>query len=238
MDYYQILEVPRNAAEADIKKAYRKLALKWHPDKNPDNKETAEKKFKEISEAYEVLSDTQKRKIYDRYGKEGLINNGGRAPRDGHRRGSRGSAGDFPDFGFPGFVFRDPEDVFREFFGGSDPFADFFGNGFHQHHHAGNRQQQNQVSSNFFGFPGFSFGFSAFPDLYDDGSFTQMSTSMNFGGGTGGSNVTRTSTSTRFINGKKVVTKKVVQNGVETVTVVEDGVVRSQTVNGIPQVSH
>ena len=70
--YYKILDVSKDATAIDIKKAYRKLALKWHPDKNPDQKEEAEKKFKEISEAYEVLSDEKKRKLYDQYGKEGL----------------------------------------------------------------------------------------------------------------------------------------------------------------------
>ncbi len=67
-DYYQILGVSRDATQEEIKQAYRKLALKWHPDRNPDNKKEAEEKFKEISEAYEVLSDPEKRKIYDTYG--------------------------------------------------------------------------------------------------------------------------------------------------------------------------
>jgi DnaJ-class molecular chaperone len=58
-NYYEMLELPKNASEADIKKAYRRLALKWHPDKNPDNQKEAEKRFKEISEAYEVLSDSK-----------------------------------------------------------------------------------------------------------------------------------------------------------------------------------
>lgn len=57
VDYYKVLEVNKNATTADIKKAYRKLALKWHPDKNPENQDEANRKFKEISEAYEILSD-------------------------------------------------------------------------------------------------------------------------------------------------------------------------------------
>ena len=71
MDYYEILGVERNATKVEIKKAYRKLAMKYHPDKNPGDKE-AEEMFKKINEAYQVLSDDEKRAIYDRYGKEGL----------------------------------------------------------------------------------------------------------------------------------------------------------------------
>ncbi|ROT61693.1 putative dnaJ-like subfamily B member 6 isoform X2 [Penaeus vannamei] len=63
VDYYKVLELNRSASQADIKKAYRRLALKWHPDKNPDNQDEATKKFKEISEAYEVLSDEKKRRF-------------------------------------------------------------------------------------------------------------------------------------------------------------------------------
>ena len=75
-DYYEILGVEKNADEKELKKAYRKLAMKYHPDRNPDDPE-AEAKFKECSEAYAVLSDPEKRQIYDQYGEEGLKGQGG-----------------------------------------------------------------------------------------------------------------------------------------------------------------
>lgn len=71
-DYYVTLGITKDANEVDVKKAYRQLALKWHPDKNPDRKSEAEAKFKLIGEAYFVLSDTRKRQIYDKYGKDGV----------------------------------------------------------------------------------------------------------------------------------------------------------------------
>ncbi|XP_060086031.1 dnaJ homolog subfamily B member 6-like isoform X4 [Ylistrum balloti] len=207
VDYYKVLGVPKEASVAELKKAYRKLALKWHPDKNPDRKEEAEKKFKEISEAYEVLSDEEKRGIYDKYGKEGLqghYHNG----NDFDRGGSFS--------GFHGFQFRDPEDVFREFFGGRDPFASFFG-----------------------GFPSFASSSQFFSDdsFNSDSGFFQTSTSFSGPSGHGGhgNNFRSTSTSTKYVNGKKVVTKKVIEQGKETVTVEEDGVIKSHVVNGEPQ---
>lgn len=72
VDYYNILKVNRNASEDDLRKSYRRLAMIWHPDKNPSTKLEAESKFKQISEAYDVLSDPKKRQIYDLYGEEAL----------------------------------------------------------------------------------------------------------------------------------------------------------------------
>ncbi|PKA64214.1 DnaJ protein like [Apostasia shenzhenica] len=110
LDYYDILKVGKNATDEDLKKAYRKLAMKWHPDKNPTNKKEAEAKFKQISEAYEVLSDPQKRELYDQYGEEGLKG----IPPPGSSGGGANGSGDF-------FNPRNAEDIFAEFFG-SSPF--------------------------------------------------------------------------------------------------------------------
>ncbi|XP_078429092.1 uncharacterized protein LOC144701221 [Wolffia australiana] len=118
LDYYQILQVDRSAKDDDLKKAYRKLAMKWHPDKNPSNKKEAEAKFKQISEAYEVLSDPQKRAVYDQYGEEGLK---GQVPPPGAGGPSYYSSGD----GQTAYHFnpRNAEDIFAEFFGFSNPFG-------------------------------------------------------------------------------------------------------------------
>lgn len=117
VDYYNVLKVPKTASDDDLKKAYRKLAMKWHPDKNPNNKKEAEAKFKQISEAYEVLSDPQKRAIYDQYGEEGLK---GQVPPPG-ASGVNFANGDGPNV----FRFnpRNAEDIFAEFFGGASPFG-------------------------------------------------------------------------------------------------------------------
>ena len=76
-DYYEILGVSRTASVEEIKASYRKCALKWHPDRNPENKAEAEMKFRESTEAYSVLSDPQKRQVYDTYGHAGLSGSGG-----------------------------------------------------------------------------------------------------------------------------------------------------------------
>ncbi|KAJ1729754.1 Molecular chaperone (DnaJ super) [Coemansia biformis] len=119
-DYYSILGVPKDASEEALKKAYRKLALKWHPDRCEDNKEAAEIKFKDISEAYEALSDKQKRQIYDQYGEEGLkggVPPGG-AGGGGFPGGGGGGTFSFTSGGFGGFNPSNPEDIFAQLFGG------------------------------------------------------------------------------------------------------------------------
>ncbi|XP_021830217.1 dnaJ homolog subfamily B member 13-like [Prunus avium] len=119
VDYYKLLQVDKNATDDDLKKAYRKLAMKWHPDKNPTNKKEAEAKFKQISEAYEVLSDPQKRAIYDQYGEEGL--KGQVPPPDA---GGPGGATYFQTGDGPNvfrFNPRNADDIFAEIFGFSSP---------------------------------------------------------------------------------------------------------------------
>ncbi|MCP4634258.1 MAG: molecular chaperone DnaJ [candidate division Zixibacteria bacterium] len=110
-DYYDILEISRDVSEDAIKKAYRKLAVKYHPDKNPGDKE-AEEKFKEATEAYEVLKDSQRRTQYDQFGHAGVSGQGG-----------------FQDFsgGFGGFDLSDALRAFMRDFGGFGGFEDFFG---------------------------------------------------------------------------------------------------------------
>src|SRR5574343_1755078 len=100
-DYYEVLGVNRDASEEDIKKAYRKLAMKFHPDRNPDNPK-AEENFKEAKEAYEILSDAQKRAAYDQYGHAGVD------PQAGMGGGGGGFGGGGFDFG----------GIFDEIFGG------------------------------------------------------------------------------------------------------------------------
>lgn len=114
-DYYDILGIKKGASEDDIKKAYRKQALRYHPDKNKSP--GAEDKFKEIAEAYDVLSDPKKKDIYDRFGEEGLKGGGG--PPGG---GGGSGPGNF-SYTFQG----DPHAIFEEFFGGRNPFSQFFG---------------------------------------------------------------------------------------------------------------
>ncbi|KAL4331815.1 hypothetical protein GQ457_07G041370 [Hibiscus cannabinus] len=114
VDYYNILKVEKTATDDDLKKAYRKLAMKWHPDKNPNDKREAEAKFKQISEAYEVLSDPQKRAVYDQYGEEGLKDMP--PPCSGGPSFGKGCVGR------NGFNPRNAEDIFAEFFG-SSPFG-------------------------------------------------------------------------------------------------------------------
>mmetsp|Transcript_25473 Transcript_25473/g.35545 ORF Transcript_25473/g.35545 Transcript_25473/m.35545 type:complete len:227 (+) Transcript_25473:64-744(+) len=219
-DYYDILGVDESASTAEIKRAYRKLALKWHPDKNPKNKKEAEERFKEISEAYDVLSDPEKRREYDRGGKGGSF---------GHH-----------------FEFRSPDDIFREFFKDFD--VNPFGGGRQQQGARGGGRRQNDpfssgfgagFGSSFFdddGFFGGGFGgfgpssssssqrrtssSSFFQSGFGGGAFDSLDSHLSsFGGGSGTSGFTQVYSSSTYIdkNGRRVTesksTKKVLKNG-------------------------
>ncbi|XP_037685669.1 dnaJ homolog subfamily B member 8 isoform X2 [Choloepus didactylus] len=173
-NYYEVLGVQSSASQEDIKKAYRKLALRWHPDKNPDNKEEAEKKFKQVSEAYEVLSDSKKRSLYDRAGK-----------RESRSRGLRGA-----------------------------------------------------FSAGFGEFPAFMEAFSSFDTLGRrgmTGGHTTFSSTSFGGSGPGSSGFKSVMSSTEMVNGRKITTKRIVENGQERVEVEEDGQLKSLTINGKEQ---
>ena len=121
-DFYAILGVGRNASADEIKKAYKKMALKWHPDRNPSNQKEATEKFKEISEAFQVLNDPEKKQVYDMYGEEGL---NGNVPSNFGQQGGPGGSFSFnfhgSPFSFANTSFKKPEDIFKMFFGDGDP---------------------------------------------------------------------------------------------------------------------
>ena len=133
-DYYDILGVSKGASAEEIKKAYRKQALEWHPDKHKEEKEAAEKRFKEINEAYQILSDSQKRSAYDQFGHD-AFSPGGMPGGFGGAGGPFTQAGRYGPFSytyttvggdggnpFAGFDFGDPFEIFEQFFGGGNPF--------------------------------------------------------------------------------------------------------------------
>ncbi|XP_072129422.1 dnaJ homolog subfamily B member 4 [Mobula birostris] len=135
-DYYSILGLQRGASDDEIKKAYRKQALKWHPDKNKSP--NAEDRFKEVAEAYEVLSDPKKREIYDQFGEEGLKGGAG---------GSDDQGGTFR-YTFHG----DPHATFAAFFNGVNPFEMFFGRRMANGQHEEAMDVDSDIFSHFGGF--------------------------------------------------------------------------------------
>ncbi|KAL0600089.1 DnaJ-like protein subfamily B member 8 [Plecturocebus cupreus] len=222
-NYYEVLGVQATASQEDIKKAYRKLALRWHPDKNPNNKEEAEKKFKQVSEAYEVLSDSKKRSLYDRVGCDSWQAAGG---------ASTPYSSPFDS----GYTFRNPEDIFQEIFGGLDPFSfDFWDSPFSDHGGRGHGLR-GAISTGFGEFPAFMEAFSSFNTLgCSRGSHTTFSSTSFGSSGPGSLGFKSVMSSTEMVNGHKITTKRIVENGQERVEVEENGQLKSVTVNGKEQ---
>lgn len=230
VDYYKVLEISRNSSQTDIKKAYRKLALKWHPDKHvdPQRKDEAERRFKEISRAYDVLSDDDKKRAYDQFDLDSETRNYRSRPFKNDYTfkptfNTKTSDSFFEDDFFTfkkGFTFREPNDLFKDFFN-NDPFK-----------------------SDFFTKPDFFTRSSLFDEQFDD----QFSSGCSSGSSTSSKNSEasdeeycpnkrRVSSSTRFINGQIIETKCIIENGIKTTTVsvLEDGILKSRSINGIVQ---
>jgi len=209
-DYYEILGVEKDADQKTIKKAYRKLALKWHPDKNPDNAEEAEAKFKEIGEAYEVLKDPKKRKTYDNGGIDAV----------------------FTDFGDI-FEHFNAHNYFDSIFA-NDPFFRQFGGSAFSSSSQSNGHNNHPFGGSIFG--GGLGGGDPFGSFFGGGGGDEMFSSSfsSFGGG-GGGNVMSQSISTSYINGKKVTTKKMTKNGQTIVEKYENDQLIHKAVNGKAQ---
>ncbi|CAG7832344.1 unnamed protein product [Allacma fusca] len=205
-DYYGVLGLSQNASPDDIRKAYRKLALQWHPDKNPENSDIATRKFKQIAEAYEVLSDENRRQSYDRA-------RANPAPAESPYYQSNNMRHPAEDV-FT-FHFRSPEEIFREFFGDSNPFSDML---------VGSMAP-------FFGLAtGTAFpGFETFNHDHRSSLFPRNSSrnSESF--------AVSTSTTTTIMNGKKVTKVTQIENGVETTTVYENDVLKSKNVRNLKE---
>ena len=227
LDYYELLGLNGSATQEEVKKAYRKLALKFHPDKNKDNPE-AESMFKLISRAYDVLSDPEKKQVYDRYGVEGL--EGGAHRRNVDPGFSGHQFQHFPHF--QPFMFRSPDEVFKDFFGSSFPFGDdpFF-SGAHSKFvndpffNQDPRREPRTMPAHRdpfgmqMGFPGFmSQGAFGAPSAMGGNVYCQSSSySGSYSGVPSGAN--SVSTTTTIVNGKQETVRRTVKNGVENVEV-------------------
>ncbi|XP_014643815.1 PREDICTED: dnaJ homolog subfamily B member 6-like [Ceratotherium simum simum] len=186
-NYYKVLGVPQNASSSDIKKAYHQLALQVHPDKNPENKEAAEEKFKQVAEAYEILSDAEKRNNYDK----------SRGNRYGDNRNKNYSKGEL--------WFERPHRGFQNVFEDEDLFSgDYFS--------TGRVGRARRFCSSFFDvMPILDTGFSTFVSLGSRPSPPSSGTFVPFVS-SGMGNFRLVTTCSQIVNGKRIVTKKVLEN--------------------------
>jgi len=187
-DYFEILGLVTSATDAEVRKAYRKLAVQWHPDKNRTHPK-AEEYFKKIGEAYAVLSDPEKRKVYERYGKAGVgadADRGNYAPGNASYHDPFGF--DFASGGFHAeFSARHARNIFDAFFGGMDPFEDFFSGGRSSRHQSRHRSNERDPSLGGMGFGSMGMSMHSFGGGFG-GGFSSSNVMMDpfFGGGGGG----------------------------------------------------
>ncbi|NXW44211.1 DNJB8 protein, partial [Nyctiprogne leucopyga] len=208
VDYYKVLGLQKSASQDDVKKSYRKLALKWHPDKNPSNKEEAEKKFKAVAEAYEVLSDPEKRSLYDR------------TVLSRSHTGTSATRGHTGSFDYPD-VFQDVKENFRK--ANEEAFWDPFDIG----NNSENWQRTSRRQKSFSWFSDFMESFMPW-NLFSHTEQPTFSFSENTAGGRSGRIV---STTTEVINGKTRTTRKIIENGLMRKEVEEDGKLRFVIIN-------
>ncbi|KAM9688220.1 dnaJ homolog subfamily B member 6-like [Trichechus inunguis] len=190
-NYYKVLGVPQNASSSDIKKAYHQLARQVHPDKNPEDKEAAEEKFKQVAEAYEVLSDAKKRNAYDKSrGNLMKRKNRGDSREDNHLEEE--------------IFFERLHGIFQNVFEDEDLFSrDYFSTG---------RVDRARRFHSFFNVtPVLDTGFSTFVSLGSGPSPSSSSTFVPFVS-SGMGNFRLVTTCSQIVNGKRVVTKKVLEN--------------------------
>ncbi|KAM8995103.1 dnaJ homolog subfamily B member 8 [Ara ararauna] len=218
VDYYRVLGLKKSASQDDVKKSYHKLALKWHPDKNPNNKEEAEKKFKAVAEAYEVLSDPQKRLLYDKSGEES---------RPHRARGT--TVGDNGFFNSP-CEFQDLN-IFSEAYGELNPFPHYFWDPFDSlryndenwHRKNGRGRRSNLFSDFMVSFMQWnSFG----PREQPKSTFAEDRA--------GPHGIRSVLTTTKVINGKRITIRRIIEHGQERTEVEEDGRLKSVTTRNWP----
>ncbi|NXD81456.1 DNJB8 protein, partial [Halcyon senegalensis] len=217
VDYYKVLELEKSASQDDVKKSYHKLALKWHPDKNPSNKVEAENKFKAIIEAYKVLSNPQKRLLYDRSVKDS------RSHRGRSDMESYNSSFDSP------YTFHTLEEIFSDVFEEMDPCVYFFWDPFdntrnnaENWHRTSGRERYSSLFSDFM--EPFTPQNSFSPSEQPTSSFAEDTARP--------CTVSSVLITTEVINGKKITTRKTIKNGQERTEVEEDDQLKFVTING------
>lgn len=232
-NYYEILELNRAATLADVKKAYRKLALQWHPDKNPNNLEEANRRFQQICQAYEVLSDDKQRTAYDLKSAKSAFktyrykSTSPKSPKSPPSTSTPYFETSFDD-DFPSH-FKHPHQIFREFFGTDD----FFGFGGHR------SDPRSFVSFMWDPFANMDAGSAAMKvpasasqsSRYNSRRMqTKTSPLKQNGPKTANTKTTTTTTVTKFSDGKSFMKKKITENNVETTYRYENNVLISKTI--------